>query len=298
LGPVPRYTAAEQPVHFIEVITRLLNSGGVRNVIVPAGTPRTPAEHEFLQVQDGPRIIVGVSGAHHLLVPDRDSSRECCLGEGEAAFFPPGVWNIPLRQAALEFISVVFLPDYTRLLHGRWNGRAGSRFLNVYHHTPRPIRGMVAPLLEALNLAGATVDPSPRLLADMVGVTLRALCGELHRAAEPVARAHYKWQAISRFLHEHLSEPLSLATVGEHFGLHPNHVCRLFRQEGQERFVDYLTRLRIERSLVLLQQGNVPIEDVAVTCGFRDAGYFRKVFKARTGRRPADFRAERQHPGS
>ncbi|MFD2878355.1 helix-turn-helix transcriptional regulator [Paenibacillus rhizoplanae] len=55
-------------------------------------------------------------------------------------------------------------------------------------------------------------------------------------------------------------------------------------------FTEYLLRLRLDKAKELLQDGDRKISTIALSVGFRDAGYFTRVFKRETGLAPEEFR--------
>ncbi len=60
----------------------------------------------------------------------------------------------------------------------------------------------------------------------------------------------------------------------------------MFRTHGSVNFSDYLTYVRIDRAKFLLKIYKLGVEEMAWQCGYRDAGYFCRVFK----RSPGDYR--------
>ncbi len=53
--------------------------------------------------------------------------------------------------------------------------------------------------------------------------------------------------------------------------------------------VEFITRLRIEVAVKILEQGETPISDVAYRVGFNDPKYFSKRFKAKIGMTPSQY---------
>ncbi|VTM73576.1 transcriptional activator FtrA [Raoultella planticola] len=53
---------------------------------------------------------------------------------------------------------------------------------------------------------------------------------------------------------------------------------------------DWLTIERLRRSQLLLEEGNMPVEQVAESVGFRSAVTWRQQFKSRFGVSPAEWR--------
>ncbi|MFW5801664.1 MAG: response regulator transcription factor [Spirochaeta sp.] len=105
-----------------------------------------------------------------------------------------------------------------------------------------------------------------------------------------------EYHGVSRSLQDALEylrfryhEQLSLEDVAAAAGVSAAHLSRLFRQELQLSFSDYLTSLRMERARQLLSEGEHSIKEVGFQVGYQDANYFSRVFKRWVGMRPREF---------
>ena len=103
-------------------------------------------------------------------------------------------------------------------------------------------------------------------------------------------RAISTWRAIVSYVEEHYHNPINLVEVAERFQMNADHISRLFREIGGENFNKFITRLRIGRAEYLLQKYDLSIDEVASQCGFRDTGYFRKVFGKHLGLTPSKYK--------
>ena len=72
--------------------------------------------------------------------------------------------------------------------------------------------------------------------------------------------------------------------------LHPSYFSTVFKNAAGLSFKEYLNKVRIEESKILLQNTDFSIIDIAVAVGFEDQSYFSKVFKKYTGTTPKQFR--------
>lgn len=98
-------------------------------------------------------------------------------------------------------------------------------------------------------------------------------------------------------LHEALSymqssymKDLKLDDVAEKIGYSSAYFSKIFKEEMGESFRNYLTRLRMEHSKMLLLTEDRQIADVASVVGFDDQSYFCKVFKKYVGVTPDAYR--------
>lgn len=91
------------------------------------------------------------------------------------------------------------------------------------------------------------------------------------------------------YIKDHLTEDLSLADVAQAVGLSPSHVSRLFSRYGDSSFVRLCNRLRIEAAKGLLKLGTYSVKEICSMVGYRDQGYFARVFRREEGCSPTDF---------
>lgn len=94
----------------------------------------------------------------------------------------------------------------------------------------------------------------------------------------------------SRYVHNHLSEPIRLQDVANYVALSPNYFSSLFKKEMKLAFADYVNHTRIKESQYLLQTTNHSILDIAISVGFNNQNYFTTIFKKTTSITPKQYR--------
>jgi AraC-like DNA-binding protein/ligand-binding sensor protein len=98
------------------------------------------------------------------------------------------------------------------------------------------------------------------------------------------------------YIHEHQSEDLSLGQVARAVNASSFYFCKLFKKSTGINFVDYLSRLRIEKAKNLLLNPNCLISEIAFEVGFQSLTHFNRVFKKITGESPTAYRAQLPAP--
>ena len=93
------------------------------------------------------------------------------------------------------------------------------------------------------------------------------------------------------YLKEHFQEDLSLDAVSHALSMSISSVRRVLMRESGDTFQHCLIALRMEHARDLLKKGAQSINEVVYSSGFRDALYFRRVFKKWYGLTPSDFRS-------
>lgn len=90
--------------------------------------------------------------------------------------------------------------------------------------------------------------------------------------------SEYISEAIG-YIHKNYSDNLSQSWVAEQIGISPVYLSKLFKEEMQIGFMDYVTSYRLEKAKQLLVNHSLSNKKIAKLCGFNDDAYFSKVFK-------------------
>ncbi|WP_299093226.1 response regulator transcription factor [uncultured Metabacillus sp.] len=97
---------------------------------------------------------------------------------------------------------------------------------------------------------------------------------------------------ILDYIEEHYAEPLTLTELAKQFHFNPTYLSTYFSTHIHEGFTEYVTKVRIEKSLELLHNRNISISDISGKVGYSDHSYFCKVFKKLKGMSPSSYRKQ------
>lgn len=95
---------------------------------------------------------------------------------------------------------------------------------------------------------------------------------------------------VQDWMLEHLGEPLRVPELAARAGLAPRSFSRRFRAALGTSPLEFLLRARVRAAQELLRASNLSIGEIAHRCGFADPGHFSRVFSARGGGSPQDYR--------
>ncbi|GKX28196.1 hypothetical protein SH1V18_06760 [Vallitalea longa] len=82
---------------------------------------------------------------------------------------------------------------------------------------------------------------------------------------------------------------ISLEDVANHVFLNSVYFCRYFKQKTGETFTDYLTKVRMEEAIKLIQKGKYKTYEISSRVGYKSSKYFSRVFKQFTGLSPSEY---------
>lgn len=97
-------------------------------------------------------------------------------------------------------------------------------------------------------------------------------------------------EQIRYFIDAKYNEKLTISSVAQHFGIHPNHLSRLFRETFGLPPKQYLHQLKLEKAESLLAETDIPVALIAETLGFDDPHAFSRQFKRHRGVSPTEHR--------
>lgn len=94
------------------------------------------------------------------------------------------------------------------------------------------------------------------------------------------------------YIVENFHKSISLDEVAQTVHLSPYYFSRVFKAERGCNFVDFLTKARIDKAKLMLQDPKQAVARVASEVGYQDASYFCRVFRQEVGVTPNQYRTQ------
>jgi two-component system response regulator YesN len=88
---------------------------------------------------------------------------------------------------------------------------------------------------------------------------------------------------------EDFSKDITLKSVANRVGVTSQYLSKIFKEETNFNFMEWLTDYRIERAKEIIQQQNVPIKEVGLSVGYKDPNYFSRTFRNVVGKSPSEY---------
>lgn len=95
---------------------------------------------------------------------------------------------------------------------------------------------------------------------------------------------------IKTYVERNIEQDISLEQLSEMTSYSKQFICKLFKEELNTTFVDYLTQLRLDTAALQLTATNDTVARIAARCGFRSSQYFSTKFKMKFGVTPVQYR--------
>ncbi len=99
-------------------------------------------------------------------------------------------------------------------------------------------------------------------------------------------------QKIEMFIEAGYQEDLSLQDVAKMMRYSDTYLCKVFKECFHKSFITYLSELRMTKAKALLRDVTIPINEISLNVGYRDANYFARVFKRLEGVTPSEYRMQ------
>jgi transcriptional regulator GlxA family with amidase domain len=97
-------------------------------------------------------------------------------------------------------------------------------------------------------------------------------------------------KGLPEWIVEHLGEDLSVERLAARVAMSPRNFARVFLKETRTTPAKFVERARIDRARRELEDSTVPVETVAVSCGFCNAERMRRTFQRHLRVVPQEYR--------
>lgn len=244
-----------------------------------------PHKHSFFEVC----YIVSGTGVY------LENGREYLLSKGTLFVSRPHIQHQIISQKDLYLLFVAFEPIYAE---SKDQGKELFRRLSAVE--PLLIKDEKECLVETMwKMLLLQVQQSTNFIHDTI---LSTSCSLIFSMAEHFTNANQNVKDIKNqplstthiyraklYIRDNLSLPLRLKDVANHLHISSRHLSRLFTEELEVTFTQYVRNERINLAAIMLTTTDLSIKSIASETGFESVQYFTTVFKEIIGVTPGEF---------
>ena len=92
------------------------------------------------------------------------------------------------------------------------------------------------------------------------------------------------------YIQENYNKDISLDDVSGIVNISPYYFSKIFKEETGENFIEYVTKVRIEKAKEFLAQPDISIKEAGIRSGYTDPNYFSSIFKKQTDMTPSEYK--------
>ncbi len=204
--------------------------------------------------------------------------KEKLLQAGELAFLFSYLTHSYEDAPDAEVIVLLFEPGNTLFTRTLLSKQPSIPFINGK---------AFAPILERIVVleAEGKVKTATGYLNAVIGELL-----ELLTLGESKAMESDVCVKVLAYCSEHFNREITVRSVAEALYISQSYVSKIFSDKLRYGFREYINALRIDQAKALLEQTERRIEDIMFECGFKNQSSFNRIFQARCGLSPREYR--------
>jgi len=203
----------------------------------------------------------------------RLNGEEITVKAGDAILFPKGAVRERLQaegRATYASFNVAFSDEFSLPIFGRMKGALSEDTLLLLEKAEADLN----------RVTPSSTDKCKALFLYILFSVLELADGNENHHVEK----------IKQYVHDNISEPLSLSLISKKIHLVPGYVCALFKKEVGMTLTEYILRERISLAKRLIVTSQLSLSEICGQCGFSDYNYFSRSFKRITGKTAAFYK--------
>lgn len=247
--------------------------------------------HEFSEYHPQQHLII-VHQQQHLTDVERQingKKQNLIVENKDIALIPARHSHGAAWQNELELTVLIIEPDFMSQVAYEWIDPDDIELLPLFTQRD-PFIERVALLLKDSLATGESC-----FYAESMATALSAHLIQHYSIEKPLIRnytlglSQSKLQRVKNYIRDRLSENISLQDVCREVGLSKCYFAQLFKQSTGISPYQYIIEQRVRKARHLLKQ-DIPLVEIALSCGFANQSAFNKTFYKCMGITPRQYR--------
>lgn len=223
------------------------------------------------------------------------SDEEILLSEGEFLLIPSYCSHMETVKAPYKlFCNLVILQTYKdTCIHIAGSNKSGIPCIQDMNHLKIPVADISSRLDKILNSHRTKDSIGIKRAESSLYILLHDVYKTLDQTPMEYHSPHPVVNRCLSLLHFQLSEPLlSVKFLSGQLSLNPDYLSCLFKQHTGSTLSEYINVQRMKLAEYLLCYSDLNSGEIAWACGFRNPGYFNRVFRKHYSGTPLEIRRD------
>lgn len=277
----------ESQIYIAQILNDFLSNNKISKVYF-ADRNITPPLLAF--VVNFPRIAIAIEGKYTMQIEQNNRIETIEPQSQHAVFIPPNCWNKPEWTTPTKVLIILFGKRQTGFSLITSDGSGEENIKAEKFAIPRPVTGVTEKILQSVLELQSTNNKFKGFSQLVESLLHCCMLLITESRSQQKTKPQHLFQQICSFLQEHFQYEITRDSVAAQFDISPNHLSRLFKNEGDLTFNNYLTFVRIDRAKFMLINYDLTLNEIARRCGYSDIGYFCRVFKKITHHTPTQYK--------
>ncbi|OPA75246.1 AraC family transcriptional regulator [Paenibacillus selenitireducens] len=233
---------------------------------------------------------VSVSGLHFELVPG-----SCIL-----QFLDPTEVHFSFeRNKSLTLLGIgIPVSTFHHFMEGAGEGRTIDFHQLLGKRSFRMFQGMIEPtstvilnrILQAAQSGSTRNIEMECHVLDLLSTAFRSFLSETQEETTTLTKQDMeKIRQARDIMMEHMADPPKLTELSRMIGMNDYKLKVGFKELYENTVFGYLREQRLEKSLLLLQEGRFNVNEVSCAVGYSNPSYFAEAFRNKFGVNPGEF---------
>ncbi len=143
-------------------------------------------------------------------------------------------------------------------------------------------------IFESLKVTAGLGSTEKEAVFDFVSEVILTSIGEAVKRKQEEGKRPIR--EAKNYIRLHYKDALTLEKVSGVVDLNASYLSALFKKETGKTFLEYLTKVRMDKAKEMLKETNETISAICQEVGYSDTKYFVKCFQKYTGLKPNQYR--------
>lgn len=195
------------------------------------------------------------------------------------------------ERGPAKYIDITVNKEFFQQVAAEVNRTNGISFKRVETTFSHRLSEFITSFKNEMLLYGESYPLMADIITTQIIVQLlRDINGDLSFRRETTYKDKQSIKTAIDYMQCYYNCGIAIEDICQIVNLSPNYFIRSFKQQTGQTPYQYLTGIRIEKAQQMLTKSSYSVGEIAILCGFVNAGHFATLFKRYLGVSPSEYR--------